>query len=124
MLKYKIYGKQGFDYVKIGEHSTLESAEKKIDKKLKKKYGDMVFIVPYPEKIEAGMKIYSGKDRIFGRLVPDKEEFLYGVIVKEDESFWWISRDFTDPTPVFFLKDTFHEKFVDEVFYFKEDDLY
>lgn len=122
---YKIYAKQGFEYNQVGNHSTYESAENKINNsKFKNKYGDMVRIVPYPEKIEIGMKIYSGKDRMFGRIVPDKEEFLYGVIVKEDDNFWWVSRDFTDPTPVFFLKDAFHEKFVDEVFYFKEDDLY
>lgn len=101
-------GKNG-EYEKKGDYKTRRMAETKekpfVDKKRKTK------IIPLPsEELGIGFKVYLGSGE------------LYGEIVRDNESFWFIKNALIDKSrDDFFLKDEFENKYINGIFIMKEE---
>ncbi|MGJ0846458.1 hypothetical protein ACR77J_07210 [Tissierella praeacuta] len=93
-----------------GDYKTRQMAETKAKPFTHK--GKEIKIVPLPTKeLKVGMKVYKS----------DNE--LYGEIVDEGGSFWYIRRDSQpEDDRAFFLKDSFIEKYENGTFIIKEGD--
>lgn len=104
-----VYDKRFNEYKKKGDYKTRKIAETKARPLIEK--GRKVKIIPIPtDELGIGLKIYLS------------DGSLYGEIVDEGESFWYIRRTFKDENDrAFFLKDSFIEKFENGTFIIKED---
>lgn len=105
-----VYDKRAKVYDTKGDYKTKQSAETKAKPFTDK--GKEVKIIPLPTKeIKIGMKVYKSDDE------------LYGEIIDESGSFWYIRRTFKDEDDrAFFLKDNFIEKYENGIFIMKGDD--
>lgn len=104
-----VYNKRTKEYEVKGNYKNRQMAETKakphIDKDRKVK------IIPIPtDGLKIGMKVYKS----------DKE--LYGEIISESNSFWYIRREGRDEDDkAMFLKDEFIEKYENGIFIMKEE---
>jgi len=108
MLTYKlyIYNRKSNEYTKLGEWNTYDTAEGKADKYKKRNVKYKIFA--YPKKVKVGLKIYQGDE-------------LYGTVVDISESFYYINRVTKgEDDKMFFMKDNFEEKFLNDIFNVKE----
>lgn len=105
-----VYSKRTKEYESKGNYKTKQIAETKaqahIDKNRKVK------VIPIPtDELQVGMKVYKS----------DGE--LYGKIIDESNSFWYIRREGREEDDkAMFLKDGFIEKYENGVFIMKEGD--
>ena len=107
-MTYNLYvlNKKMDKYEKKGEYKTKERAKRKL-----KSYANRntkIILMPDKEDLKIGFKIYN-----------DCYE-LYGTIVKESDYFWYVDRTFGEENPIFFLKDSFLEKYEKGIFAIKE----
>lgn len=104
-----VYSKRTKEYESKGNYKTKQMAETKAEPHIKKDKKVKIILIPTDE-LTIGMKVYKF----------DGE--LYGVIIDESDSFWYIRRASKDKDDrMFFLKDSFIEKYENEVFIMKED---
>lgn len=111
LLIYRLflYDKRAKVYDAKGDYKTKQIAETKAKPFIDK--GKVIKITPIPtDEIKIGMEVYTS----------DNE--LYGEIVDESDSFWYIRRDSQpEEDRAFFLKDSFIEKYENETFVMKEE---
>jgi len=108
ILTYNLYvlNKRKDVYEKKGEYKTRDRAEKK-EKSYKNKDTKIIFM-PDKKDIKIGFEIYNDNDE------------LYGTIVRESNYFWYVNRTFGEENPIFFLKDSFLEKYEKSIFKMKK----
>jgi hypothetical protein len=91
---------------KTKNYDNLKSAEKKIKKSYSKKQTRIIIL---PKEYNIGLKLYK----------PNGE--LYGTIVRDSDSFFYIQK--TDSTEEHvFLKSNFEEKFIKELLFCKVEE--
>lgn len=104
-----VYNKRTKEYEKKGEYKTKQMAETK--SKLHTEKNRKVKIIPIPtDELKIGLKVYRA------------DSALYGEIIDESDSFWYVRREFKDENDrVFFLKDEFIDKYESGIFIMKEE---
>lgn len=104
-----IYNKKLKEYKAKSDYKTRQMAETKSKPYIEK--GRKVKIVPIPtDELKIGLKVYLSNGE------------LYGEIVDEDDSFWYIKRIFKDEDDrAFFLKDEFLDKYENGTFIMEEE---
>lgn len=110
-LQYRlfVYSKRTKEYEAKGSYKTKQMAETKAEPHIKKNKETKIIPIPTNE-LAIGMKVYTS----------DGE--LYGEIIDECDSFWYIRRAFKDEDDrAFFLKDIFIEKYENGIFIIKEE---
>lgn len=120
VMRYKIFTLEDGTWQGREDYNSHEKAEDKAKKSYKKKENR---IIKLPDNFDVGLKIFSSSDKIFGRLIPKGlDEFLYGVIIREDDLYYYINRSFMpEDDELFFMKCDFETKFVTGMFHIKED---
>lgn len=105
-----VYNKRTKEYEAKGNYKTKQMAETKAKPHIKK--DKKIKIIPIPtDELTISMKVYRS----------DGE--LYGEIIDESESFWYIKRVLKDKNDrMIFLKENFIEKYENGVFIMKEGD--
>lgn len=104
-----VYNKRTKEYENKGDYKTRQMAETKAQKHIDKNKKTKIILIPTKE-LNVGLKIY----------LPDGE--LYGEIIDESDSFWFIRRAFKgENDSVFFLKDNFIDKYENGTFITKEE---
>lgn len=105
-----VYSKRTKEYEVKGNYKTKQMAETKAEPHIKKNKETKIIPIPTDE-LAIGMKVYKS----------DGE--LYGEIIDESSSFWYIRRASRDKDDrIFFLKDSFIEKYENGIFIMKEGD--
>ncbi|HZK00607.1 MAG TPA: hypothetical protein VFC79_11390 [Tissierellaceae bacterium] len=103
-----VYSKRTKEYEPKGNYKTKQMAETKAEPHIKKDRKTKIIAIPTDE-LTIGMKVYAS----------DGE--LYGEIIDESNSFWYIRREGKgSDDSAFFLKDKFIDKFVVGTFITKE----
>ncbi len=104
-----IQDKRSGEYEVKGDYKTRKTAETKAKPFIEKKRE--IKIIPLPsEELGIGFKVYLGNGE------------LYGEIVRENESFWFIKNALIDKSrDDFFLKDEFENKYINGTFMMKEE---
>lgn len=104
-----VYNRRTKEYESKGNYKTNQMAETKAEPHIKK--DRKVKIIPIPtDSLKVGLKVYTS----------DKE--LYGVIISENNSFWYIRREGRgSDDKAFFLKDEFVDKYINGIFIMKEE---
>lgn len=104
-----VYDKRADIYDNKGDYKTKEIATTKAKPFIDKSREVKIISIPTNE-IKIGMKLYRSNSE------------LYGKIIDESDSFWFINRAFKDEDDkVFFLKDGFIDNYENEVFIMKDD---
>ena len=104
-----VFDKRSNCYQKKNDYKTKKMAETKAKYYIQKNREVKIVAIPTDE-LDIGLKIYL------------TDGSLYGEIIDEDESFWYIRRSFKgNDDKAFFLKDNFVEKFENGIFVIKED---
>lgn len=110
-MQFRLYvlNKRTKEYEVKGNYKTRQMAETKAEPYISK--GRDARILPLPlDSLKIGMIVYQH----------DGE--LYGEIVDDSGSFWYIRREVKDEYDrAFFLKDSFVEKYENGVFIIKEE---
>ena len=104
-----MYDKRAEVYDNKGDYKTKQIATTKAKPFIDK--GRQIKITPIPtNEVKVGMKLYTSDGEI------------YGEIIDESDSFWFIKRVFKDEDDrAFFLKDGFTNKYENGVFIMKEE---
>lgn len=104
-----VYSKRTKEYESKGNYKTKQMAETKAKPHIKKNKETKIIPIP-TDMLTIGMKVYKS----------DGE--FYGEIIDESNSFWYIRREGRESDDrVFFLKDSFIEKYENGIFTMKED---
>jgi len=88
--------------------SIRQGIEQKKKEKSYKNKDTKIILMPDKKDIKIGFEIYN-----------DSNE-LYGTIVRESSYFWYVNRTFGEENPIFFLKDSFLEKYEEGIFVIKK----
>ncbi|HOA79657.1 MAG TPA: hypothetical protein PKK61_01135 [Defluviitaleaceae bacterium] len=106
---YRLFVKDGRtdEFEAKGDYKSNKTAQTKSEKYTKK--NKEIKIIPIPtDELGVGFKIYLGNGE------------LYGEIVRENESFWYVRRVFKDENDeAFFLKDELENKYINGTFIMK-----
>lgn len=103
-----VYNKRTKEYEAKGNYKTKQMAETKAETHIKKDRKVKIIAIP-TDSLKVGLDIYTS----------DKK--LYGTIVSESNSFWYIRREGRgSDDKAFFLKDEFVNKYIDSTFIMKE----
>ena len=104
-----VYNKRNKEYEAKGNYKTRQMAETKAEPHIKKDRKVKIIAIP-TDSLKVGLDIYTS----------DKK--LYGTIVSESNSFWYIKREGMDSDDkAFFLKDEFIDKYIAGTFIIKEE---
>lgn len=111
MLIYRlqVYNKRTKAYDTKGSYKTRQMAETKAETHIKKDRKVKIISIP-TNSLKIGLDVYTA----------DKK--LYGTIISESNSFWYIRREGKgSDDSAFFLKDNFIDKYIEGTFIMKEE---